>query len=89
MAVTYQRSPHQVCCEINDEVVILSLERSLYFGLQGAGVQVWQALEQPKSLAELCSVVTDAYDVASDDCEADVRQVLSSLQEEGLVVAAG
>lgn len=89
MATTYKQSPHQVSCEINDEVVILSLERSMYFGLQGAGVQIWQALGQPKSLAELCAVVTEAFDVTADDCEGDVRQVLSSLQDEGLVVATG
>jgi hypothetical protein len=77
-----------VSCELNDEVVILSLERSLYFGLQGAGVRIWQALEQPKSVAELCVSVADTYEVTPSDCERDIRQVLSNLEKEGLVVVA-
>jgi hypothetical protein len=77
-----------VSCQINDEVAILDLERSLYFGLEGAGVRIWDALEQPRSLAELCDVVVSEFDVGLADCQADVAQLLANLEQEGLIEIA-
>ena len=85
----FRKTTQQVSCQINDEVAILDLERSLYFGLEGAGVQIWEALEQPRSVAELRDYLVAAFDVAPADCEADIVQMLSSLKEEGLVEIAG
>lgn len=84
----FRKVAHQVSCQINEEVAILDLERSLYFGLQGAGVRIWDALEQPRSLGELCDVVVAEFDVAPADCQADVAQLLVSLQQEGLIEVA-
>jgi hypothetical protein len=87
-SATFKRSQQQVSCRINDEVAILNLDRALYFGLQGAGVHVWDALEQPKSFAELCASVVEEYDVSPEVCRADLVQILQSLQDEGLVERA-
>ena len=34
-STVFKKSASQVSCQINDEVAILDLERSLYFGLEG------------------------------------------------------
>ena len=84
----FRKTAQQVSCQINDEVAILDLERSLYFGLEGAGVQIWDALDRPRSLSELCDVLVAEFDVPPDVCQADIAQILSSLKEEGLVEIA-
>jgi hypothetical protein len=86
---TYKQSPRQVSCEINDEVVILDLQRSMYFGLQGAGVQIWQSLAKPRSVAELCAAVQGEFDVSAQECRSDVEQVVAGLEREGLVEVVG
>ncbi len=53
----YKKSTRQVSCKINDEVAILDLERAIYFGLQGVGVHIWDSLEQPRSVDDLCASV--------------------------------
>ena len=75
-------------CQIDDEVAILNLDRSLYFGLEGVGVQIWGALEKPRSVAELCDSLLEAFDVSRAQCEEDVIQLVSSLREEGLIEIA-
>jgi len=84
----YKRSSQQVSCRIDDEIAILDLERAVYFGLQGAGVQVWDALEQPRSVADICASITAEFDVSPAECEADVVALIANLQEEGLVELA-
>ena len=87
--VLFQRSTRQVSCKVNDEVAILDLDRALYFGLQGVGVHIWDSLEQPRSIADLCASIRAEFDVSEDDCRADVAQILASLQAEQLVETRG
>lgn len=87
-STVFKKSARQVSCQINDEVAILDLERSIYFGLEGAAVQIWAALDQPKSLAQLCDDVVAKYAVSRADCEADAVQLLTDLQREGLIETA-
>jgi len=84
----FKRSARQVSCRIDDEFAILDLGRAMYFGVQGVGVQIWDALEQPRTLAELCALITAEFDVSASDCEADVVAFLAGLQEEGLIEVA-
>lgn len=84
-SVLFQRSTRQVSCKVNDEVAILDLDRALYFGLQGVGVHIWDSLEQPRSVAELCASILAEFDVSEADCRADLQQVLARLQEERLI----
>ena len=88
MSTVYKKSARQVSCQINEEVAILDLDRSLYFGLEGVGVEIWAALERPSSVAELCDRIVDTFNVTREECEKDVLDLLVSLQKEGLVEVA-
>ena len=81
----FQRSDQQVSCNLDEEVAILDLEKSRYFGLAGVGAHIWLALEQPRSVAEICSSVVDHFDVTPEACRDDVVKFIASLQEAGLV----
>jgi hypothetical protein len=84
-STVFRKAASQVSCQINDEVAILDLERSLYFGLEGTAVQIWAALDQPCSVSELCDRIVAAFEVSRTECEADTIQLLSELQQQGLV----
>ena len=88
-STVFRKTPQQVSCQINDEVAILDLDRSLYFGLEGVAVEIWQALDQPMSVAQLCAHLTAAFDVAPAECEVDTIGLLRDLQAEGLVETVG
>ena len=87
-ATVFRKTARQVSCPINEEVAILDLERSLYFGLQGVAVQVWEALDQPASAAQLRDLIASRFDVTAAQCEADILDLLADLQAEGLVEVA-
>jgi len=84
----FRKTARQVSCRIDEEVAILDVERSLYFGLQGVAVEIWDALEQPRTVSELCDRLVAAFDVPRPQCEADTRQLLADLQEQGLIEIA-
>lgn len=89
LSTRLKQSARQVSCNLNEEVAILDLEKSVYFGLEGVGAHVWHALEQPRSVDEICRSVVGAFDVAEPQCRSDVLQFLSRLEAMGLVEVVG
>ena len=87
-STVFKKAASPVSCQMNDEVAILDLDRSLYFGLEGAAVQIWTALDQPRSVSELCDGIVAAFEVSRAACEADTIQLLTDLQREGLIETA-
>jgi hypothetical protein len=84
-SAVFRRSRRQVSCDLNGEAAILHLDQAVYFGLQGVGAQVWMALAEPQSVAELCRMVCMEFDVDAARGEADLMKFLSELQAAGLV----
>lgn len=80
-----KRAAHQVSCGLNDEVAILNLQSTLYFGLDEVGACVWQALEEPRRVGALCKAVADRFAVSDTACEGDVLAFLAALQAAGLI----
>ncbi len=80
-----KQSTSQGSCNLNDEIAILNLDKAVYFGLEGVGAQIWQALEQPCMVADLCKLIQENYEVTPEQCEADIINFLQRMQEAGLV----
>jgi Coenzyme PQQ synthesis protein D (PqqD) len=80
-----KQSKHQVFCNLDDEVAILNLKSTLYFGLDEVGAYIWQALSEPRAVNELCKGVLDQFDVEETRCNSDVIKFLTELDHAGLI----
>jgi hypothetical protein len=77
-----------VACEIQGEVVILSMRDGAYYGLDPVASRVWQLLQTPHSVRAICEQLLVEYDgVTREECTADVLAVLGRLVEWRLVSA--
>jgi len=70
---------------IDDETVILHESAGKYYGLNDVGTFIWELLEEPRTIKEICEEVTAEYDVGYERCKNDVKEVISELVEKGLV----
>lgn len=75
----------QISTTVDDDTVILDTASGKYFSLGGVGSTVWEALQEPRSFAELLETVLEGYDVGVETAERDVRALLSNLEGAGLV----
>jgi hypothetical protein len=80
-----KRSGRQVACTLNGEVALLDLDKGLYFGLQGVGAHIWNALQEPLSVGEIISMVLSHFDVTPEICRADVLKFLEGLRAAGMI----
>jgi Coenzyme PQQ synthesis protein D (PqqD) len=79
------QSKDQVSCSLSDEVALLNLKSTLYFGLDEVGACIWQALSEPRPAVELCKAVLDRFEVDEAHCQADVLEFLTELKDAGLI----
>jgi PqqD family protein of HPr-rel-A system len=74
-----------VYAELDDEAVLLDVETGVYFGLNAIGTQIWNALQQGASPAEIVRQVLAEYEVEPPALQADVAEFLATLQARGLI----
>jgi len=71
--------------EVGGETVLLDLASEQYFGLDEVGTRVWQLLNEGEGFAAMIDALLEEYEVERDRLEADVRDLLGSLLEAGLI----
>jgi hypothetical protein len=80
-----KQSKDQASCRLNDEVAILNLQSTMYFGLDEVGAYIWEALNEPRPVSEICSMVLDSFEVDPERCRVDIFNFITKLEKEGLV----
>jgi hypothetical protein len=85
MVTRYRRSERLLTAEVDTDVLLFDPKAGMYFATRGVGAFLWEVLSQPRTVEELCVLVQDRYDVASDACCADVAEFIRDLQDAELI----
>jgi len=78
--------PSVLSRELGGEMVLLNLESGVYYGLDAVGARAWTLLGEAKTLADVCSILVDEYDVASDVLTSDLLALVNELCDKQLLV---
>ena len=79
------RSEDFITSTVENDLVMMSLEKGAYYSLDSIGSQIWESIMVPVSITELCHKLTTQFDVDSAQCQADVLAFLNELQKEGMI----
>jgi hypothetical protein len=79
------RSQEPLTALVDGETVMFSADQGRYFGLDELGTRVWELLEEPRSISDVCSVLCEEYEVEADTCVRDVGTLVERLRAERLV----
>lgn len=86
MPTVVTRSGAVVSAGIDDgEIVMMNVEKGMYYGMDDIESYIWELMERPLSMSQLCDSLMEKYDVACEVCQEDVLEFLHQLHEEGLV----
>ena len=75
----------QISTTLAGEVVILDVDRGVYFGLAEVGTLIWNMLQTRRRVSEILDRIISEYDVRRDVAEADLHALLADLAERGLI----
>ena len=79
------RSSEPVSAATGDALVMFSVEKGSYYGLNDIAAAIWKRIESPVAVAALCADLEKDFDVSRDRCEADVFGFLQKLEAKGLL----
>lgn len=75
----------QMASDVGGETVILGLTAGRYYGLDAVGARVWQLIQSPTAVSDVCRTIVAEYDVEPARCETDVLALLQKMADAGLV----
>ncbi len=70
---------------LENEAVFIDTERGEYQLLKGTALFIWELLEIPITMNDLCLEITEKYDFLEEQCIEDVIPFLEELEEIGLI----
>jgi ornithine carbamoyltransferase len=71
--------------EVDGEMVLLDMNSENYFGLDGVGTDIWQAIQENNSLEDVFTALLTQYEVEEEVLKKDLLAFVDKLQESGLI----
>ena len=64
---------------------MMSIEAGRYYGVNAVGARIWELLESPKTIEQLCAQICAEFDVDAQTCETAVLEFARDLISNGVV----
>src|SRR3954469_640037 len=77
-------SASQVASRVGDELAILDLDRSVYYGLDPVGTRLWELIQEPAALSSALDAALAEFEVDEATARADLLALIDDLVEKGL-----
>ena len=82
------RRQNHLAGDIDDEIVLLSIEQGEYYQLAGAGSRIWELMASPVKVSAMVDRLCEEFDVAREACEREVLGFLEQMRADGLIDVA-
>lgn len=81
----YIRNSQTISGRLHDELVMMDIEKGKYFSLNPVATRIWDLLEKPLDIEEVCVMLMEEYEVDSEKCRAETLDLLEEMTRLGLV----
>jgi hypothetical protein len=79
-----RQHPGRIASEADGEEMFMHVGSGNYFGLNEVASFIWNQLETPRTVGELCDAVLAEFDVEPEQCQADALEFLRGMIDDGL-----
>lgn len=89
LATTLSRNGDILYASVDaDEAVMLNIAAGKYYGLSGVAARIWELLEHPMTLAQLCAQICVEFEVDMRTCEDAVLKFAEEIIDNDIVRAS-
>lgn len=79
------RSKDILSSSVDEETVLLNIDKSSYYGMGSIASRIWNLLEEPIRISSLIEILFQEFDIERQECENDVMEFLNQLKHEKLI----
>src|SRR5512139_2248742 len=87
LETTVVRADDLLATDLDGETILMSIEQGAYYGMEKTARRIWELVEKPIKVADLCRQLAEEYQVDPVTCERDILAFLEELCSENLVIA--
>ena len=80
-----QRQGDWLSAKVGDELVMMSAAKGNYVGLSEVGARIWEIIETPAPVEDICARLLTEFEVSPEVCRTEVEAFLNELQAHGAV----
>jgi Coenzyme PQQ synthesis protein D (PqqD) len=74
-----------LCSRLDDDVLAVDEGEGYCYSMNTSAARVWELIATPTAVGDLCTVLCGEFAVDRDTCLKDVAEILSDMQEAGLI----
>jgi hypothetical protein len=82
-----ERDPSLRTVVVEGDVIVTNLAKCKCFALNRSASMVWQILETPRTVEQICTALADHFEVGEEQCRAEVGTLIDTWRDKGLVHA--
>ena len=82
----YSRNNQIIDGELDDNQVMMHLEKGKYYGLNPIGKSIWALLETPKSFDEITTALLTEFDVSEEQCIEETKMFIDKATEFDILI---
>jgi len=75
-----------ISSKMDNEVVMMSIEKGNYYGLNPMAAEIWEMLTAPTTVQAICNRLMEEFDVEQEKCYTEVLAYIEKLGNEGLIL---
>jgi hypothetical protein len=64
---------------VDESLIMMHTESAFYLNLTGSGGRVWELLESPRRISDLCEILSREFDIEPDAARLEVLPFLDQL----------
>ena len=81
------RNPDVAYTQIDDDLVVMGPEDSLFYGINPVGTKIWSLLETDTlSLHAICDLIQQYYDVTASMCIEDTTRFIEAMAAQKMIL---
>ncbi len=85
MQTTVVRNEDIIFSNMDDETVMMSIDKGEYYGVDPVGRRIWELMETPVKVSIMCETLNGEYNVGPEQCRKDVLAFLAQLSEKDVL----
>lgn len=82
---TIARNNEIIFSDMDDEMVMMSIDKGEYYGVNPVGRRIWELLEHPGPVTAICDTLRREYNVTEEQCTREVLDFLNYLFEKEII----
>ena len=84
-SIMFKRNDEILTSKVGNEIVMMSIKESKYFGLNKTGSMIWNILESPMTLQDICQRMSNDFKISYKKCLDETQPFIDEMLKEKVI----